>query len=146
VTDPVLVVNLLVSLEWSAQLGCHDLDMFCNIAVLSCVWMSRLKEKDIAPVHVPAGSLTKGSERAVVQKLPPMTLAVPKRVVRSLTVGKVAVSLGSENRREGSAGIVLRGVSDTPATVKPGPLATLVPADALLAVEGSQRTQWLALL
>lgn len=139
------MVNLLVSLEWSAQLGCHDLDMFRDIAVLTCVRMSRLKEKDIAPVHVPAASLTKGSERAVVQQLPPMTLAVPKRVVRSLTVGKVAVCLGSENGREGSAGTVLRSVSDAPAAVKPGPPAPLIPADALLAVEGSQRTQWLAL-
>ena len=77
--------------------------------------------------------------------MPPMTLAVPKGVMRSLTTGKVAVRLGAENRREWAAGIVLRGVSDAPTTVEPRSLASFVAADALPAVEGSQRTQWLAL-
>jgi hypothetical protein len=94
VPDPVLVVNLLVSLKRSAELGRHDLDVFRDIAVLTCVWMTRLKEQDIAPVDVSTASLTKRSERAVVQQLPPMILAVPKRVVRFLTAGKVAVALG----------------------------------------------------
>ena len=65
-TDPVLVVNLLEAVEWSAEHGRHDLGVFGGVAVLPRVRMTRLKEQDVAPVHVPAASLTKGSERAVV--------------------------------------------------------------------------------
>jgi hypothetical protein len=75
-----------------------------------------------------------------------MTLAVPERVMGSLTAGEVAVRLGPEYRREWAAGIVLRGVSDAPTAVEPRSPASFIAADALSAVEGSQRTQWLALL
>jgi hypothetical protein len=39
--------------------------------------MPRLIEQDVASVYVPPAALTKRSERAIVQHLPPMALAVP---------------------------------------------------------------------
>jgi len=80
---------------------------------------------------VATASLAKRRKRAFIQQLPPMTLAVSKRVVRSLAAGKVAVSLGTGNRAERSAGIVLRGVSDAPAAVEPRSPAPLIATDAL---------------
>ena len=63
--DPVLVVNLLESLEWSAKPSCHDLGMLRDAAVPTCVRMLRFEDEDVAPVNVPAASLTK-NEWAVV--------------------------------------------------------------------------------
>jgi hypothetical protein len=140
------MMYFLEAFQRAAKYFGHYLGVFSDVAVPAGVRMPRLKEQDVASVHVPTAALTKRGERAVVQQLPPMTLAVPKRVVRSLTAGKVAVCLGSEDRREASAGIVLRGVSDAPTAVEPGPSTSLIPADALFAVEGSQRTKRLALL
>jgi hypothetical protein len=64
--DPISVMNLLEALEWPTKLGCHDLDVFGDVAVLTSVRMLRLKDQDITPVHMPAVSLTKGRERAVI--------------------------------------------------------------------------------
>jgi hypothetical protein len=65
-----------------------------------------------------------------------MTLAIAKRVVRILAAGKVAVRLGPENRSEGPAGIVLRGVSDAPTAVEPRPPTPVEATDTLCALEG----------
>jgi hypothetical protein len=38
------MMNLLESLEWPAEHGCHDLGVFCDVAVLSSVRMLRFED------------------------------------------------------------------------------------------------------
>lgn len=64
--DPVPVVHFFEPLEWSAQLGGHDLDVFGDVAVLARVRMIRFEDEDIASVDVPTESLTKRRERAII--------------------------------------------------------------------------------
>jgi hypothetical protein len=92
-------MHFLKAFQRAAKQFGHHLGVLGHRAVLACVRMPRLIEQDVASVHVPAAALTKRSEQAVVQHLPPMALAVPKRVVRSLTAGKVAACLGVERSR-----------------------------------------------
>lgn len=70
-------------------------------------------------------------------------MAVAKRIVGLLAAGKVAVHLGLGDRGEGSARIVLRGVPDAPTAIEPRSSTSLIAADALPAVERSERPEQL---
>jgi hypothetical protein len=60
------VVHLLEPLEWSVELGGHDLDVFGDVTVLTRVRVLRFEDEDVASVYVPAEPLTERRERTTI--------------------------------------------------------------------------------
>jgi hypothetical protein len=129
VADPILVVHFLESVEGAAELRSHDLDVLGDVAVLTSVRVLWFEDDNVTPIHAPSAFLAKRCERALLPQLSPMALAVAKRVVRLLAAGKVTVGLGLEDGSKGPAGIVLRGVPDTPTAIEPRPPTPLEATD-----------------
>jgi hypothetical protein len=69
-----------------------------DIAVLVGVRMCRFEDEDIAVLQDPTIPLTQRRERALLPKLSPMTLAVPKCEMASLATREVASHLRLEER------------------------------------------------
>jgi hypothetical protein len=42
--DPILVMNFLEWLEWPTELGCHDLGVFCDVAIFTSVRVLRFED------------------------------------------------------------------------------------------------------
>jgi hypothetical protein len=114
--NSVLVMHFLEPLERTAKLGCHDLDVLGDVAILSSVRVHRFEDDDVASVHSPPALLTKGRERALLPQLSPMTLAIAEREMAFLTARKVAAHLGPKKRGERPTGVILCGMSSTVTT------------------------------
>jgi hypothetical protein len=64
--NSILVMHFLEPLERTAKLGCHDLDMLGDVAILSSVRMHGFEEDDVASVHTPPALLPKRRKRALL--------------------------------------------------------------------------------
>jgi hypothetical protein len=72
--DPILVVHFFEPLEWSAQLGGHDLDMLGYVAVLARVRVIRFEDENIASVYVATESLTVAIQHSVSAAVSELTV------------------------------------------------------------------------
>jgi hypothetical protein len=87
--------------------------MFGHITIFARVRMRQFEDHDIASIQPPPTLLPQRSERALLQQLQAMTLAVTERIVPIPAARKVAVPLWPEERLDRSTGVILLGVSST---------------------------------